>query len=947
MTTYPSRPISKVAVTVATWFAALIALLTLGLARAQVAGAIDVWPANGSVELSATTQFGAYVPINPNTVTWWVNGIQGGDATVGTISPAGLYKAPAVAPTNNVLTIRAQSTAFPTSFKTTTLTVTRPYPWTWSVSPASLQVGSYSVTFNGSGYAPDSVVQANGVDLPTTYFSKTKVTATGVAAAPGTINFAVRQPGPGAVTGNSVSAPVTAVTITVTVAPTAASVQLGNSQTFTATVAGNANKSVTWSVVGGAANGTITSGGVYTAPAAMPASPTVTVQAASAANSSVIATAKVTLTTPPVVTVAVAPTTATVLLGATKSFTASVVGSANTAVTWSVVGGAANGAVTSAGVYTAPAVMPSPATVVVRATSVANALSYADATVTLQAPPVIVAVTPPTATVQIGNSKTFSASVSGSANKAVTWSVVGGSANGTIDAAGLYVTPAAMPASPTVTVQATAVADPTSFATAVVTLTPPPDYTALLAAARLLEQTSFGPNDASIAQVQALGVDGYLAQQFALPATPIPVPADNSVGTLQQWQLNLFCTAPDQLRQRVIYALSQIIVVSANKNIYADAMLPWMNALSANAFGNYKDLLRDVSKSSSMGKYLDLANSTKPGVGGGANENYARELMQLFTIGLWQLNQDGSQVLGSDNLPIAAYDQSTVAQVARVLTGWTYAQPPGGSAYEWHGAPMVAVPGNHDTTQKVVFGQTIQAGQSVAQDLESLLTILMNHTNTAPFISTRLIRSLVTSNPTPGYIHRVADVFSATGGDLKATITAIITDVEARNDTPTPTSGRLKDSILACCGFLRALNGQFNNPEGLTYIFDYMGQSPLNAPSVFSWFTPLYHIPKSPLFGPEFQIYTPYESALRGNLFFYFLNQPGPDFTVDLTPYQAFGNDMPGLVELANQKLLYGQMTPAMKQALITAAAPGYDAKTRIETVLYLTALSGYYAVQH
>ncbi len=933
--------------TAATWLAALLSVLTLGLTQAQVAGPMDVWPANSSVELGATTQFGAYVPISPNTITWSVNGKIGGDSTMGTITPAGLYQAPAIAPTNNVLTIKAQSTAFPTSFKTTTLTVTRPYPWTWSVAPASLQVGNYSVSFNGSGYAPDSVVQANGVDLPTTYFSKTKVTATGVAAAPGTINFAVRQPGPGAVTGNSVSATVTAVTITVTVAPTSASVQLGNSQAFTATVAGNANKSVTWSVVGGAANGTITAGGVYTGPAAMPASPTVTVRATSVANSSVFANATVTLTTPPVVTVAVLPTSASVQLGATKSFTASVVGSPNTSVTWSVVGGAANGSVTSAGVFTAPAVMPSPATVIVRATSVANALSHADATVTLTPVPVTVTVAPGTATVQIGNAKTFIATVTGSANTAVTWSVVGGAANGTIDSTGAYVTPGTMPASPTVTVKATAVADPTVSGNAVVTLTPPVDYSALLSAARFLEQSSFGPNDATLAQVQQMGIPSYLAQQFSLPATVIPVPADNSVGTLQQWQLYTFGTAPDQLRQRVIYALSQIIVVSADKNIYADAMLPWMNALSQNAFGNYKNLLRDISKSPAMGKYLDLANSTKPGLGGGANENYARELMQLFTIGLWQLNQDGSQKLGSDNLPIPTYDQSTVAQVALTLTGWTYAQPPGGNVYEWQGAPMVEVPGNHDLTQKSVLGQIIPAGQSPSQDLESLLTILMNHPNMAPFISTRLIRSLVTSNPTPGYVQRVAGVFSATGGDLKATITAILTDSEARNDVPTATSGRLKDSILHTCGFLRALNGHFNNPEGLTYEFDYMAQSPLDAPSVFSWFSPLYHVPKSPLFGPEFQIYTPTEATLRGNLFEFFLSQTGTDFTLDLSPYQAFGNDMQGLVELVNQKLLYGQMPAAMKQALITAAAPGYDAKTRIETAIYLTALSGYYAVQH
>ena len=502
--------------------------------------------------------------------------------------------------------------------------------------------------------------------------------------------------------------------------------------------------------------------------------------------------------------------------------------------------------------------------------------------------------------------------------------------------------------------RATSIADPSSIASATVTLTPPPNYTALLAAARILEQTSFGPTDASIAQVQQLGLDGYLAAQFALPATPIPVPADNSVGTLQQWQLATYSSAPDQLRQRLVHALSQVIVVSANKNVYADAMRPWLNALSQQAFGNYRDLLRDVTKSSSMGKYLDLANSAKPSGGSGANENYPRELMQLYTIGLWKLNPDGTLKPDASNAPISAYTQADVAQLALALTGWTYAQPSSGPVYEWHGAPMVPKPANHATGPKTFLGQTIPAGQTVDADLESVLDILMTHPNTAPFIATRLIRSLVLSNPTPGYIQRVADVFNVTGGDLQATVTAIITDVEARNDVPSVNSGRLKDPILHTCGFLRALNGHFNNPQQLTYLFAYMAQSPLNAPSVFSWFSPLYRVPKDTLAGPkgtlagpEFQIYTPMEATLRGNFFHYLLSQPGADFTLDLSPFQPFGNDMPALVELVNQKLLHGRMSAAMKQALITAAAPGYDAKTRIETVLYLTALSGQYAVQH
>ena len=942
------RPERKTFRALITWFTLMFFGFYGTLLRAQVSGPMDMWPANGTVVIGTTQQFGAYVPITPNTITWWVNGKLGGDATCGTITPAGLYQAPAVAPTNSVLTIKAQSTAYPSSFKTTTLTVTRPYPWLWSVSPSSLQVGNYSVSFNGANFAPDSVAQANGVDISTTYFSSTKLVATGNAAAVGALKFTVRQPGPGTVTGNSVSATVKAVTVTVAVAPTSASVQLGNSKAFAATVTGNANTSVTWSVVGGAANGLITSGGLYSAPAAMPAVATVTVRATSVAAASVFADATVTLTAPPVVTVAVAPGSAAVQLGTTKAFSATVTGSLNLAVTWSVIGGAVNGVINPGGVYTAPAAMPASSTVTVRATSVANALMSADAAVTLLVPPVIVAVNPTTATVQLGNTKSFSASVTGTANTAVTWSVLGGAANGTVTAAGVFLPPATMPASVTVTVRATSVQDPASIGDATVTLAPATDYSALLAAARILEQTSFGPNDASLAQVQQLGLNSYLAQQFALPPTPIPVPADNSVGTLQQWQLHTFTTAPDQLRQRVGYALSQIIVVSANKNIYADAMLPWMNALNQNAFGNYRDLLRDVTKSSSMGKYLDLANSSKPINGSAANENYPRELMQLFSIGLWKLNQDGTLLVDSDGFAIPTYTQADVAQIALALTGWTYAQPAGGNVYEWHGAPMVPQPGNHATGAKTFLGQTIPAGQTVDQDLESVLNILMNHPNIAPFIATRLIRSLVLSNPTPGYIQRVADVFSATGGDLKATVTAVITDSEARNDTAMATSGRLKDTILHTCSFLRVLNGQFNNPNQLLYIYAYMAQSPLNPPSVFSWFSPLYRVPKSPLFGPEFQVYSPTEATLRGNLFHYMLSNPeSGDFTIDLSPYQPFGNDMPGLVDLVNQKLLYGRMTAAMKQALIDAATPGYDAKTRIETVLYLTALSGQYAVQH
>jgi len=853
-----------------------LALLLLfdGAARAQVAGSIVVYPETSSLEFNTTRQFVAYVPISPNTITWLVNDVPGGSTALGTISATGLYTPPAVIPAANVVTIKARSTAFPSSAGTASLTITRPYPWLWSASPSKISTGNYRLTFNGSNFASDSQALANGVAVSTTFVSPTSLIVNGAAAQPGTIQYAVRQPGPGAVTGNNVAVTVTAATVGVTVAPTSSIVQVGGTQPFSATVTGSANAAVTWSV-----NGT-------------------------------------------------------------------------------TGGSTATGTIDLSGVYAAPAAVPSPNTVTIRATSVASTSSYAQATVTVVAP-VTVSVSPVSATIALGGTQPFTATVAGNANTAVTWSVNGttggSSAVGTISSAGVYTAPATAPGSGAVTIRATSVASPSSFAQATVTLqsAPPPPVT-WLTGARFLEQSSFGPTPATLAKVQQMGLGPYLDEQFMLPETAIFTPGDNSMGALRQWLLYNYTTAPDQLRQRVAYALSQIVVTSANKLVYADESLPWLRLLSQHAFGNYRNLLRDLTMSPSMGKYLDLANSMKPGLAGGANENYPRELMQLFTIGLWRLNQDGSQVLVGGS-PVPTYSQQTVQQVALALTGWTYATAPGktpsNNNWEYFGAPMETRQGNHDTTAKSFLGCSLPAGQSVQQDLDGLLDCLMSHPNTAPFIATRLIRSLVTSNPSPGYIGRVADVFAAKNGgvpgDLTAVVRAILTDAEARQDTATVNQGRLKDPILQIAGLLRALNGQFSSTQGLTYLFDYMSQSVLAPPSVFSWFSPLYRVPGSPLFGPEFQIYSPTEATLRGNFFYSILSSPAGDTVVDLSPFQAYGNDMPGLVEAVNQVLLYGRMPAAMKQALITAASPGYDAKTRILTVLYLTALSGQYAIQY
>ncbi|MCX6953779.1 MAG: DUF1800 family protein [Verrucomicrobia bacterium] len=668
---------------------------------------------------------------------------------------------------------------------------------------------------------------------------------------------------------------------------------------------------------------------------------------------------------PPVV-VGVSPATATVNTAATRQFTSSVTGSSNTSVTWSVngtTGGDATvGTISAAGLYTAPAAVPSPAAVTVRATSVANPAISGQSTVTVQlAPPpvVTVAVAPSTASINTGTTKQFSATVTGIASQSVTWSVnnvAGGNATvGTISASGLYTAPAAVPSPASVTIRATSTVSPTSVGAATLTVSPAPgggvsQGTANLMAGRFLEQAAYGPTPAELAHVNAIGVNAWLDEQFALPETPILNPGGMGMAIVEAQYLNRVATAPDQLRQRVANALGQIIVISANKNIYPDEMVPYLQILSRNAFGNYRTLLDEIAHSSQMGKYLDLANSNKPSGGSAANENFARELMQLFTIGLYQLNPDGSRQLDAQGNPIRAYDQSTVQQVALALTGWTF---PGPQANNWENfsGPLVPHDVNHDMRAKTLIGVTLPAGQTTVADMTGVLDCLFNHPNTAPFISTRLIRFIVKSNPTPAYVARVSAVFVDNGsgvrGDLKAVVRAILTDPEARNDVAPPDGGRLKDPIYHAAAFLRALGGSISATNQQAWTFTLMGQTPLTPGSVFGFYSPLYRIPRSTLNGPEFQIYGPTEAVLRGNLFWQILTNPGADFPVDITPFINLAGNTVALIDAVDQTLLYGRMPATMRQSLANAINAQGDNVSRARTAIHLTTLSGFYAVQY
>jgi uncharacterized protein (DUF1800 family) len=471
---------------------------------------------------------------------------------------------------------------------------------------------------------------------------------------------------------------------------------------------------------------------------------------------------------------------------------------------------------------------------------------------------------------------------------------------------------------------------------------------ATVAAARLLEQATFGPTAADIAQVKSLGAQAWLNRQFTLAPSPLPDVTD--INALRaNWYKNM-AAGQDQLRQRMVFALSQLFVVSADKNPYANELQPWLTTLNTHAFGNFKNLLREMSLNPAMAKYLDLGNSVIPA----PNENYAREVMQLFTIGPVMLNQDGSVQTDRNGDPIPSYDQARITDMSRALSGWTYAGTnPTGLNWQYFTGPLQPRDRFHDKGAKtLLLGLGVPAGQTAQQDFDAVMDNLFNHPNLPPFIATRLIRAFTTSNPSPAYITRVADVFAAgpSGrGDLQATLSAILLDPEARQPATAADAlpGKLKDPILHSLGLFRALGAQVNDPTNLFWEYFQQGQRLLNAPSVFNFYSPLTRLPGSPeRYGPEFQVYAPALAVARANFLYHCLSgNAGTAVTLDITPYVNAAGDVTALMNMVDAALLQGRMTPAARTAIAGAVSATTDRRQRAITALYLTAITEF-AVQ-
>lgn len=381
------------------------------------------------------------------------------------------------------------------------------------------------------------------------------------------------------------------------------------------------------------------------------------------------------------------------------------------------------------------------------------------------------------------------------------------------------------------------------------------------AAARFLEQATWGATPERIAEVQALGFEAWIERQFSLPVTQIKdVPrfvthyngaVQDEVGQAYQWPATrsseLFFSEPDQLRQRTSWALFNYIPLF----VQPYGMTEHYNLLHRNAFGSHKTLLVELTKSPAMGFFLSNFQNTSRRL----NENYARELMQLFTVGLVQLNADGSIKRDADGRPLETYTQEDVRGATRALTGWRLDNSvpnlpfPGNHAN--FGFPMVQNEDSHDKEAKRVMGKTIPAGQSVQKDLDSLITILVDHPNAGPFLARRLIQSMVASEPSPQYISRVVTAYRSAGNSLRAAVKAVLLDPEARAGDRigqgTGLAGRMKDSLLTSTTLLAGL-GCDRPPDN--YWMGY-GQSFFDAPNVFGFISPDYRTPGSLVNVPE------------------------------------------------------------------------------------------------
>ena len=511
---------------------------------------------------------------------------------------------------------------------------------------------------------------------------------------------------------------------------------------------------------------------------------------------------------------------------------------------------------------------------------------------------------------------------------------------------------------------------------------PPPPPITTAEAFQFLNQATFGATEAEAQRVIDMRFEAWIDDQLARPASlQLPhvqsLPLPQFIGELQNDRVDIWFRnalhGNDQLRQRVAFALSEIMVVSqlGVLNNYPYALASYYDMLARNAFGNYRDLIEEVTLHPAMGVYLSMLGNEKPDPANNIrpDENYARELMQLFSIGLVELNIDGTVRSDGQGQPIPTYDQAVIEGFAHVYTGWNFAgfvdfrlaQP----TLINQVVPMQLYQAYHDTGSKTLLnGFTIPAGQNGDQDLAMALDNIFNHPNVGPFMATRLIERLTASNPSPQYVERVARVFNDNGrgvrGDLGAVVRAILLDPEARS-TAGEASGKIKEPLLRLTQLFRAYDATSQSgryPLGFAYVV--LGQGPLQSPSVFNFFSPSYaptgEIRDLGYVAPELEIATEYLNTYVTNYMFFQafgLNQTVPDLEpddvyIDFSEEMAVAGDVDALINMVAGKLLGGQISNTLRNEIagMLALIPAAETALRAAETIYFVTTSPEYAHQ-
>ncbi len=896
-----------------------------------------------SVRVNQTLQLTSSYLASGQAMTFYVNGIAGGNATVGTITNAGVYTAPAVIPNPYTVQITSSIAKFPTAVPgSVSIQVWNPIPVLGTVTPNGFSEGTTTVTVSGSQFVYGAEISWNGVLVPTDFVSGTELVAKIAAPNPGTFPLTVTNPNPGSASALPLSLKVGPGLVVLTIQPgSGTDVRVSNTLNLGLMVNGTDNPAVTLQVNGIAGGNGIVGTAVSNADGS------------------------ITYSAPPVV-----PTPSNIV-----QLTITSVDNPAVSITQNISVMNPIPILTSASPM---AFNPGPATIVLTGQKFITG-----AQVLVNGSPV---------------STTFNSGTQVTAN-------VDQAQPGNLDLQVLNPNPGPAASNDLIATVSGTIPTP---------IVPPND------AARFLEQATFGPTDADIRTLSLEGYPAWLNQQFAIQPTPTEPAVEQSLivnnppcatsdvvcnaalfvqnnqddSLVQEsfWQQSL--TAPDELRQRVKYALSQIFVISSNNTTSIQNMprgeASYYDMLGSDAFGNYRQLLQDVTLSPMMGQFLSALGNDKGNATTDPDENYAREVMQLFTIGLWQLNDDGSQQLVNGQ-PVATYSNTDVMGLAAVFTGFSWNIPGNSTDTAWSNCciyvgpgygeellPMQSFPSHHSTVEKDFLGVTIPASGSPDPDgdLKVALDTLFNHPNVPAFFSKQMIQHMVTSNPSPAYISRVAKVFENDGtgvrGNLQAVITAILMDPEARDSATyvgTEQYGKVREALIRYTEWARAFTAQSRTGSfdvGSTEDPIYgLGEMWLRSPSVFNWFAPGYTPPNSPisaagLLSPEMQMtnvstvvgYINYlQNAIGANA------QGGPDVFSYYATEMTLAATPDQLLDRINLLLMSGQMSSTLYNQILAAVdaipIPSGDQNAinaallaRVQTAIYLTVASPDFAAQ-